>query len=311
MENVLNKRIKVIKSDKQQSPDMNLYFQKMGEHGIPLIILHGLYGSSDNWMSIARKLSANYKVFVPDMRNHGRSPFHAVHTYPVMAMDVLHFMDVHDIPQCILLGHSMGGKVAMHVTANAPQRVLKLIIDDIAPVNYASLTDYSPLAIEHLGVMDTMLRTDLTRYSKREEIDRAWESSIPDASVRQFLLKNIQRGENHQFSWRLNIKALVKNLPHILNGMDELELNKGHRIENIPTLFLKGELSPYITSEMYPFIRQAFPWAQIVTIPHAGHWMHVEEPELFLDAVTRFLKERKINPHDNDTMMHEFVKCGS
>ncbi len=269
---------------------MELFFRRMGQ-GVPVVILHGLYGSSDNWLTIARGLSGQYEVFVPDLRNHGRSPHHPLHTYAALSADIIELMDNNNIDRCIMLGHSMGGKTAMYVAATIPQRIIKLIIDDIAPVNYSSASEFSPLSIEHLNIVDTLLHTDLNQYTKREEIEQSWAQSIPDMNVRQFLLKNLRRENGTHYSWRINIQAIVQNLPHILNGMDQLELDKGKHI-NVPTLFVKGKRSPYISPAIYPFIRQSFTNSQIVTIPNAGHWLHVEQPELFLDVVQRFLLSR-------------------
>jgi pimeloyl-ACP methyl ester carboxylesterase len=266
---------------------VKLYFRETGQ-GIPFMILHGLYGSSDNWLTVIRELSASYRIIAPDLRNHGRSPHDSVHTYPAMCADVLELMDDCGIERCVLLGHSMGGKTAMHVAHAAPHRVSRLIIDDIAPLNYSSLTGYSSLAVEHLNIADALMHTELPQYTRREDIERAWAINIPDVNTRRFLLKNIQRDHQNRYSWRVNIRAIVENLPNILNGMDTIGLDKGQRI-GTPALFLKGERSPYIQPEMYPFIHQCFPISEIVDIPQSGHWLHVEQPESFLKEVVRFL----------------------
>ncbi len=266
---------------------MKLYFRETGQ-GAPLIILHGLYGSSDNWLTIARELSANFRVIVPDLRNHGRSPHSTEHSYPAMAADVLELMDDLAIGQCIVIGHSMGGKTAMHLACDVPHKITKLVIDDIAPINYSLLTGYSSLAVEHLNIADALLRTDLQQCTRREDIEQSWGAKIPEKNTRRFLLKNVQRDDTNHYSWRINIHAIVQNLPNILNGMDDLGLDNGNRVE-IPTLFVKGERSPYIHPEIFPFIHQAFPNSQIITIPEAGHWLHVEKPDLFLAELVRFL----------------------
>lgn len=268
---------------------MNLYFRQFGQ-GIPLIILHGLYGSSDNWLTVARALSADYRVFIPDLRNHGRSPHSPVHTYPAMCADIIELMDHNDIEQCMIIGHSMGGKVAMHVASAVPHRVLKLVIDDIAPVSYSSLSEFSSLALEHLNIVDTLLHTDLSLYARREDIEQTWKEHIPDADIRRFLLKNIQRNDGNRYSWRLNVQSIARNLPHILNGMDGPGYGKSQKIE-LPALFLKGELSIYIQPENFALIRQIFTDVQITVIPHAGHWLHVEQPGQFLSEVRRFFNK--------------------
>ncbi|MDR1672299.1 MAG: alpha/beta fold hydrolase [Bacteroidales bacterium] len=264
---------------------MVLHYRKTGQ-GMPLIILHGLYGSADNWMSIARRLSERCEIIVPDMRNHGHSPHHPVHTYPEMCADVVELMDALHLEKCALMGHSMGGKTAIHIAATVPQRISRMIVADIAPVNYASLTEYSPAALEHLNLLHVLLNTDLSLFSKREDIEQYWTADIPDAATRRFLLKNLQRSDN-SFIWRLHLQAIARNLPHILNGFDE------ERFRNMqlpmPALFLKGGKSPYLQPEMTPAIQQLFPQAQIAVIPDAGHWLHAEQPKLFVQAVEKFM----------------------
>jgi pimeloyl-ACP methyl ester carboxylesterase len=264
---------------------MTLHYRKTGQ-GAPLIILHGLYGSSDNWWSIARRLSERCEVIVPDMRNHGHSPHHPVHTYSEMCADVIELMDALHIEKCALLGHSMGGKTAIYVAAAATQRISRMVVADIAPVNYASLTEYSPQALEHLNLLHTLLHTDLSSFSKREDIEQYWTADIPDAATRRFLLKSLRRSGD-SFTWQLHLQAIARNLPHILNGFDE------ERFRNmqlpIPVLFLKGGKSSYLQSTMTPAIQHLFPQAQITVIPDAGHCLHAEQPELFVQAVEKFM----------------------
>lgn len=266
---------------------MKLFFRKMGQ-GPCLMILHGLYGSSDNWLTIAKELSRQYEVFIPDLRNHGRSPHHPEHTYPAMRDDILELMLDQQIGTCTLIGHSMGGKTALHVATLAPHKIDHLIIDDIAPVNYTSLSDYSELAIEHLNIMNALKHTNLDSFTHRSDIEKEWAGAIPDPNVRRFLLKNIQRDNDNRFTWRLNVKAVFQNLPHILNGMDQLGFDSGTQIL-LPALFIKGERSPYIREDMFPYIHQIFPDVRIVTIPRSGHWVHAEQPQLFLDSIRHFL----------------------
>jgi pimeloyl-ACP methyl ester carboxylesterase len=266
---------------------LELYYRKTGK-GFPLIILHGLYGSSDNWLTIARRLSAKYEVIIPDLRNHGRSPHHHAHTYADMCADVAELTDTLRIDRYFLLGHSMGGKVAVHLTAKAPQRVMKLVAVDIAPVNYSSLTDDSPLVLEHLNLMHTLLLTDTASFTHREDIERYWRQSIPDAATRQFLLKNLQRN-SPGFSWRIHLQAIACNLPHILNGMDKF-YRQEHPVIRTPALFVKGENSPYLPPALFSWIQTVFSDARMTVIPNAGHWLHAEQPELFADEVEKFLE---------------------
>jgi pimeloyl-ACP methyl ester carboxylesterase len=268
---------------------VQLYFRRAGK-GFPIIILHGLYGNSDNWTTIARQLSAQYNVIVPDLRNHGRSPHHPVHTYNQIREDVIELMDTLHINKCIMLGHSMGGKTAMQIALDMPERLHKLVVVDIAPVNYSSLTGFSHIAIRHLNMMHTLLNTDLDSFTRREDIALHWAEHIPDADTRQFLLKNLQR-KDKGFEWRINLRALARYLPHILNGMDTFSEN--HPVIQVPTLFVKGENSDYLQPEMFSQIKTIFKNSQIAVIPDAGHWLHVEQPEQFMKTIQIFFEKEQ------------------
>ncbi|MDR2848313.1 MAG: alpha/beta fold hydrolase [Bacteroidales bacterium] len=265
-----------------------MYYRRLGE-GTPLMILHGLYGSSDNWLTIARQLSAQYDVIIPDLRNHGHSPHHHVHTYGQMSTDVIELMDTLHIDRCILMGHSMGGKTAMHIAAQTPERLEKLVVVDIAPVNYSSLTEFSDIAVEHLNMAYTLLNTDLGSFAQREDIASYWADKIPDANTRQFLLKNLQR-KDKSFEWRIHIQAITQYLPHILNGMDTF-LSDKHPVIHVPTLFVKGEISNYLQPEIFSPVKIVFPHSQTAVIPDAGHWLHVEQPEKFMKTIRIFFEK--------------------
>ncbi len=269
---------------------MELYYKKYGE-GPPLIILHGLYGSSDNWHSIAKELSEKYTVYLPDQRNHGRSPHSEKHDFEVMKNDLKEFADTLQLEKFYLMGHSMGGKTAMLFAADFPERIEALIIVDISPKSYRDEVEFSAETIDHASIIDALKELDIKNANTRKEVDKSLSQLIKSTRVRQFLLKNLERDKNGSFHWIINLKSLGENLPLIMEGLPAARFNNGAGMSAFPVLFLKGEKSGYIQDEDYTRIRQFFPRAHIVTVPGAGHWLHAEEPELFLKNVEYFLQD--------------------
>jgi len=269
---------------------MRLAFKKLGS-GSPIIILHGLYGSSDNWFNIGKILSQKHEVYLIDQRNHGRSPHSNDHTYQGMVGDLLEFHEKHKLNKTILIGHSMGGKTAMLFALYYPQKIKSLIIVDISPKSYTGLTEYQSHSIEHLNIMKGFISVDLSQMKDRNEIDMAFSKFVPDNKTRYFLLKNIRRNADGNFSWIINIEALKKSLPLILNGIDFKKLNIDKELISYPVLFVRGEKSNYILDEDISLIHQIFPKAELVTIFNAGHWLHAEQPELFLNSIRYFLEQ--------------------
>jgi len=263
---------------------MKLFFRKFGE-GPTLIIVHGLYGSSDNWFSIGKELAGNFEVFLVDQRNHGRSPHTDHHTYELMKLDLLGFMDGEGIEKAILVGHSMGGKTVMSLAADNPDRVNSLVVIDIAPKSYIQLNDFSAHAVDHLIILTAMLNMDFSKVKTREDADSQLSDSIHSPKIRRFLLKNLKRDPNDLYCWRINIETLSRDLPAI---MDEIVTGK-YGIAGFPVLFIRGEKSSYILDEDMPEIKILFPFADFVTIPDAGHWMHVEMPALLVKTIKYFL----------------------
>ncbi|MBN1131744.1 MAG: alpha/beta fold hydrolase [Bacteroidales bacterium] len=268
---------------------MKLYYRKYGEVGVPLIIIHGLYGSGDNWAGIARELSEYFEVYAIDQRNHGRSPHDDVHSYEAMRDDLAGFMDRLKIRRAILLGHSMGGKTAMFFAERYPERVQTLISVDMGPGPYHDLAEMSHFAADHAAMMDAMLGLDLSSMEGREDIDRALAPHIGSDRIRGFLLKNVGRNENENFEWRINLKVLRKNLDNILDGLDITAISKKGGITGFPALFVAGERSDYIRPQDHVMIKSVFPAAEIVSIPNAGHWVHAEQPELLIKNIRYFL----------------------
>lgn len=266
---------------------MKLFFQKIGE-GKPLIILHGLYGYSDNWITIARKLSGKFQVYLVDQRNHGRSPHSAEHDYSVMANDLFELMMSENLRQAWILGHSMGGKTAMLFAAMYPDMVTGLIVVDIGPGGYANIDSPSSQVLTHLNIVSALQGIDLKKYSSRVDIERELARTIPSISIRQFLMKNVHRNTDNSFSWKLNVDAISKNLPLIM-GKIHLDKLKNNLYPSFPILFIKGEFSDYINPEQQKLIKQYFSHAQLEEISGAGHWVHAEQPESFYNVISKFL----------------------
>jgi esterase len=252
---------------------MQLHFQRQGE-GFPLVILHGLFGSLENWQMLSRQWAQNYQVLAVDLRNHGRSPHSDVFNYEVMVEDLRELLTAQRFDRVHLLGHSLGGKVVMNFALAHPQSVEKLIVADMAPKKY------SPI---QLPLLEAMLALDLSLYRERSELGEALKSSIPNATVRQFLLKNITRDETGAMIWKINLRGIHQNYRQLNE-----ELPTG-RTFNGPVRFIRGGRSDYITEADRELILRLFPQAEIETIAEAGHWVQAEAPEKFSRLVLDFL----------------------
>jgi esterase len=269
---------------------MELFFRKYGEAGPPLVIVHGLYGSSDNWVAIARDLSDRFEVWVVDQRNHGQSPHSDIHDYPSMREDLRELMDNQGIKKAVLIGHSMGGKTVMSFAEAWPERVQALISVDIAPKSYRNLALASRTAANHSSLLDAMMQLDLSKIQSREDADRALATAIGSDRIRGFLLKNLRRDKDGGFSWRINLEVLSSNLEPIFAGMDREAIKARGGITGFPALFISGGNSDYIRVTDHQAIRDIFPSAEIVTIPGAGHWVHAEQPDLLVKTIRYFLE---------------------
>ncbi|MFN8207798.1 MAG: alpha/beta fold hydrolase [Bacteroidales bacterium] len=263
---------------------MKLFHRTMG-HGRPLVILHGLLGMSDNWISIGRSLAEYYNVWIPDQRNHGRSPHHEEHTYEALAEDLKLFLHQHSIEKPILVGHSMGGKAAMHFAAQYPESLSSLVVVDIAPVSYLDRTGSGRQ--EHRIILNAMAGIDLSLVKTRTEAENRLSEAIHSPRIRQFILKNLSRNEQDEFSWLCNVPVLLKSLNHIMGSAGQTMTPW----LSPRTLFVRGALSDYISPADEGRIRSLFPDAGIVTIQGAGHWVHAEAPKEFLDTLLGFLQE--------------------
>ena len=245
--------------------------------GPPALILHGLFGSGANWRTIARRLETRLECHLVDQRNHGRSPHARSMTYPALATDVIAYLDAHRIDRAGFIGHSMGGKTAMSLARLAPERVRWLVVADIAP-------ERSPG--DHQPIVDALLSLPIDSLASRSGADAALSSSIPDAGLRQFLLRNLIF-DGARLRWRIDLEAIAEALPD-LTGFPST--TPGPVYEG-PTLFLRGEQSDYLTAQHEPRIRALFPSASIATIAAAGHWLHAEQPDAVTARIAQFLDE--------------------
>lgn len=253
---------------------MELYAKEFGQ-GKPVFILHGLFGFSDNWQTIAKALSDHYLVVTPDLRNHGRSPHVSTHSYPHMAEDLRAYMEHHWMFNATLIGHSMGGKVAMQMALHHPDLVERLVVVDMAP---------GPSKSDHNGIFEALFAVDISRIQSRKEAEDFLAQHISDNGTLQFLLKNITRNVDGSYSWKMNLPVLHQSYQHILAPVEGPPFDK-------PALFIRGERSDYVKDQDWPAIQALFPQAKLVTIPNAGHWVHADQPLALLETVRTFLHQ--------------------
>jgi len=255
---------------------VRLASEHLGEGGdAPLVIAHGLLGAGRNWGALAKRLAKRRKVIVADLRGHGDSPWSDDVSYPAMAGDLAETIGAEAGGRADVLGHSMGGKVAMTLALAQPSRLRKLIVADVAPVVY----DHS-----HADTLAAMAALDLSRITRRADADRALRDSIPNAALRAFVAQNLAI-EDGAARWRPDIAALAAGMP----GLVGFPAHFAHDSFAGPALFLRGGASDYVTPAMHGAIRARFPAARIETLEGAGHWLHAEQPEAFLAAVEAFL----------------------
>ncbi len=254
---------------------MNLFFRTYGQdQGQPLIILHGLLGSCDNWHTLGKRFGERFRVFSLDLRNHGRSPHTDEFDYAVMRDDVREFMQQQGIKSASLLGHSMGGKVAMHVAVTYPALVEKLVVVDIAPRAYRP---------EHHELLRALRTLKVGDFSSRAEAEESIAKVIPKPATRQFLLKNLARHHAGGYHWRMNLEAIARNYMELTKAVETDRAFPG------PTLFVRGGRATYVRDSDVELIGRMFPRHQLATIPHAGHWVHADAPEEFAAAALGFL----------------------
>ncbi len=255
-----------------------MIFSKIEGQGKPFLIIHGFLGMSDNWKTLGSQFAENgFEVHLLDMRNHGRSFHSEEFNYEVMVEDVLEYCNINKLNDIILLGHSMGGKVAMQFACMYPEYISKLIVADIGPKYYAP---------HHQDILKGLSAVDFSLKPSRSEVDTILSSYITDFGTRQFLLKNLYWVEQGQLDYRFNLKVLTDTILEIGKALpDGMLFNK-------KVLFLRGSKSNYILDEDFGTINNSFPNNQIVTIFNAGHWLHAEQPKDFYDSVMDFLNKK-------------------
>jgi pimeloyl-ACP methyl ester carboxylesterase len=255
---------------------IRLFCKSYGHSGEPVIILHGLFGMMDNWHLIAQKLSYAFSVIAVDLRNHGHSPHYTEMSYELMAADVACLIQELGFSSAHIIGHSMGGKVAMTLAKIRPELVRKLIIVDIAPKRYEPSHEVYFRAL-------TLLKS--RTISSRSQADEMIQYLVPEMAIRQFLLKNLYRTSEGQYHLRMNVDAILNHYEEIIGPV--------YFVEPFikPTLFLKGSNSNYISQTDEFEIKRFFSNCRIATIPEAGHWVHADQPDRFLAATRQFLVE--------------------
>lgn len=252
-----------------------MLYSKIEGSGKPFVILHGFLGMSDNWKTLGTQFAAQgFEVHMLDLRNHGRSMQSDEFNYQLMVRDVVEYCQDKNLTNINLLGHSMGGKVAMFLATQYPDIVEKLIVADIG------VKFYKP---HHDDILNGLLSVDFSKQPSRNDVDEILKPYIPDFGTRQFLMKNLYWKSPGQLDFRFNLTALVANKGIIGDALEE------NAIYNKPTLFLKGAQSNYILDADVDEIKQHFPLAQVKEIPNAGHWLHAENPTDFYKEVMTFM----------------------
>jgi Predicted hydrolases or acyltransferases (alpha/beta hydrolase superfamily) len=264
---------------------MKLFYRKYG-NGPPLVILHGLYGSSDNWVTIAKSLSDNFTVYLPDQRNHGQSPHSEIHDYDSMRDDLFELVNDLKLKKFFLAGHSMGGKTAISFALKWPEMLNGLLIADISP--FTDETGRDSVYSQHFTVLNAILSFDLNKISTRGEAESILSEKIPSEKVRGLILKNLQRSTDNTFMWKLNAPSLLKNLDKIMEGV-ERKTDYSQQITGFPVIFLKGGESDYIPKGDFRDIQKVFPAVEITVVPGAGHWIQVDKPDEVIKNLKKLL----------------------
>jgi pimeloyl-ACP methyl ester carboxylesterase len=254
---------------------LELHYKTFGE-GKPLIILHGLFGMLDNWITHGKTFANGRQVFLLDQRNHGRSPHTDEFNYDLLAHDLKDFMDARGIENPDLLGHSMGGKTVMQFAAFYPHEFDRMIVADIAPRQYP---------VHHGTIIEALRSVDVKNLTSRSRAEEILAESIHTESTRQFLLKNLYRTDEGAFAWRFNLESIAANIVRIGEATQyTLPVEK-------PALFIRGEHSDYVHNSDWDLICEIFPEAKLESIAGAGHWLHADKPKEFAEIVTNFLSE--------------------
>jgi len=254
---------------------MKLFFRHFGT-GQPVIILHGLFGLSDNWVTFGRQLGEHYSVYIPDLRNHGQSPHSKVFDFPSLENDLNEFAEENGLEKILLIGHSLGGKTAMFFTLRHPELVRKLAVIDIS-------LRKSPPGNDHQALLTAMMGVDFNAAKSRSDVEKQLQVTIKSGKLRQFLLKNVYWRDRHSLDWRLDLRSINDNLLSVFEGVDLPGIFPG------PTLFIRGGRSDYIRDSDLDELKAKFPAAEVKTIANASHWVHADAPGEFYGLVKNFL----------------------
>jgi esterase len=253
---------------------MNLYFRELGDGNPPIIILHGVFGSCDNWLTVSKGLAETNKIYLLDARNHGQSPHSDEFNYDIMAEDLHEFILQHKLSKPVIVGHSMGGKTVMKFAIKYPDAFSKMVVVDISPRYYKP---------HHQSVIAGLSAINLETLQSRQEADDILKNFEPDLGTRQFLLKNLYRNEQNGFSWRMNFEVIKNKIENIGEALDS-----GAKVSK-PALFVRGANSKYIQTEDIDLIHSIFSDVRIETVENAGHWVQAERPKEFLEVIKKFL----------------------
>ncbi len=259
---------------------MELFFRSYGS-GPPIIILHGILGISDNWVTFGKKIAdQGYQAIIPDQRNHGHSPHSPAFNYYALVDDLAEFIDSLGLENPILLGHSMGGKVVMRYTLENPEQVSKIILVDVSLRTYVTHT-------YHQQLIQSMMDIDLDKCESRQDVEKKLGESVHSNRIRQFLMKSLFWKEKNKLGWRLNLEPLYENLESMYDGV-----YFSTRFAS-PALFIRGGKSDYVSKDDYKAINTSFPQAEIRTIENGTHWVHADEPDEFYQMVDEFLTKHQ------------------
>jgi pimeloyl-ACP methyl ester carboxylesterase len=264
---------------------MKLFYRKYGS-GPSLIILHGLYGSSDNWVTIAKELGKTFTVYLPDQRNHGQSPHNDTHDYNSMRDDLYELAADLKLKKFFLAGHSMGGKTAISFAIRWPEMINGLFVADISPFT----NDKYRLSVynQHFSILNAVLSIDLLSISSRERAESILSETIHSDKLRGFILKNLQRTSGNNFRWKLNASSLLNNLDRIMEGIDHREAFNQH-ITGFPVIFLRGSDSDHLPVNDNKDISKIFPAAEFIEVTNAGHWIHADRPDEVIKSILKLL----------------------
>jgi esterase len=254
---------------------MKLFCRQFGK-GTPVVILHGLLGLSDNWVTFGRRLGEHYAVYIPDLRNHGKSPHSNIFDFPSLEADLAELLDEYGLNKILLIGHSLGGKAAIYFTLHHPELVRKMVVVDISLAK-------PPPGAEHQHLLNAMRSVDFSVAKSRTDVDIQLQRQVKSVKLRQFLLKNVYWRDRYNMDWRPNLKVIDDNLFSVFEGIGETGIYEG------PVLFIRGGLSQYLPDSDLPELEIKFPGAEVKTIANASHWVHADAPGEFYEMVKNFL----------------------